>query len=232
MLISPLSVVVGLVSLLGIQSSAPPDLDARQILERTAKVYGECKTYRDSGTVTTLFIQERGNRTVVKPFTTAFVRPDRFRYEFKARRGEVEFDRYLIWKKSEDVRTWWDVRPGVEEKTLAEAVAAAKGVSSNSSYTIPALLLGSMRGFGRVTDLPDAQRKADADLDGSMCFLVQGGTHEEPTTLWIDQQTFLLRRIDEQNTFASFRTEETTTYEPVLDGEIPESLLAFDPPGG
>lgn len=231
MQIARLSVVVGLVSLLGIQRSAPRELDARQILERTARVYAECKTYRDSGVAKTLFIQERGNRTVAKPFTTAFVRPGRFRYEFLARRGEEEFDRYLIWRKGQDVRTWWDVRPGVEEKsTLESALAAARGVSSASSYTIPDLLLDLTTGFPRVTDLSNAERKADEDLDGSRCFTIHGGTLDEPMTLWIDQKTFLLRRIDEQNTFSGFRTEETTTYEPVLDGEIPESLLVFDPP--
>jgi outer membrane lipoprotein-sorting protein len=223
-------VAVGLVSLLGVQRSAPPELDARQILERTAKVYRECKTYRDSGAAKTVFIGDSRNRTVTKPFTTAFVRPDRFRFEYLDRRGEEEFDRYLIWKKGQDVRRWWDLRPGVQESTLDGALSAAKGVSSNSSYAVPSLLLGPIRGWGLVTDLANAARKADGDLDGSRCFVIQGGTEDEPKTLWIDQQTFLLRRIDEQNTFDDFRTEETTTYEPVLDEEIPESLLVFDPP--
>ena len=132
------SVAVAIAVLVGDQRSAPQTLDARQILERTAKVYAECKTYRDSGVVKTLFIQEGRNRTVSKPFTTAFVRPDRFRYEFKNRRGEYEFDRYLVWRKGQDVRTWWDVRPGVEEKAdLDGALSAARGVSGASSYTRP-----------------------------------------------------------------------------------------------
>jgi hypothetical protein len=225
------SVIVGLVSLLGLQRSAPRELDARQILERTARVYAECKTYRDSGVVKTLFLQDSRNRTVVKPFTTAFVRPDRFRFEFRDRRGEEEFDRYLVWSEKQDVRTWWDVRPGVEEPSSVErALAAARGVSGASSYTIPDLLLDLTTGFPRVTALPNAERKVDEDLDGSLCFTIHGGTLDEPMTLWIEQKTFLLRRLDEQNTFDDFRTEETTTYEPVLDGEIPESLLVFDPP--
>ena len=222
--------VLGLVSLPGIQQDSRR-LDVRTILERTARVYAECRTYRDSGVVKTLFIRGRGNRTVKKPFTTAFVRSDRFRYEFLDRRGVEEFDRYLVWRQGEVVRTWWDIQPGVEEPaTLDQALSAARGVSGASSYTIPDLLLDLSAGFARVTDLGSAERKADDVLDGAHCFVVQGGTLDEPMTLWIDQGTFLLRRIDERHTFADFRIEETTTYEPQLDGQVPEELLAFDPP--
>ena len=51
-------------------------LPAKQILDRMAKTYAECKSYHDSGLVKTVFIQAAGKRTVEKPFTTAFVRPD------------------------------------------------------------------------------------------------------------------------------------------------------------
>jgi hypothetical protein len=41
---------------------------------------------------------------------------------------------------------------------------------------------------------------------------------------------YLVRQIDQQATFDSFHTEETTTYEPVIDGEITEKMLEFDLP--
>jgi hypothetical protein len=49
-------------------------------------------------------------------------------------------------------------------------------------------------------------------------------------TLWIDKKTFLVRRIDTQTKFGYFRTEKTTTYDPVIDGEITDKMLEFDPP--
>jgi hypothetical protein len=51
-----------------------------------------------------------------------------------------------------------------------------------------------------------------------------------PETLWIDKATFLLRRIDVQTQFGSFRTDCTTIYEPLLDVAIAENQLQFDPP--
>lgn len=53
---------------------------------------------------------------------------------------------------------------------------------------------------------------------------------DDPITLWIDKKSYLVRRIDEQATFDTFRTQMTTTYEPVIDGEIADKLLEFDPP--
>ena len=191
------SVAVGIAVLGGELGSSPGELDARSILARMAEVYAECESYRDSGVVTTVFIEERERRTVKKPFTTAFVRPDRFRFEFLDRRCEDEFDRYLVWQGGEDVRTWWDVTPGVEEKaSLERALGAARGVSGASSYTIPDLLLDFATGFPRVTRPANAERKADADLEGTRCFVIASGTADEPVTLWIEQETFLLRRID------------------------------------
>jgi hypothetical protein len=91
---------------------SPVELTAENILARVEKTYAACDTYRDSGSVTTIFFSERGKRTVEQPFTTAFVRPDRFRYEFLDRRCEEEFDRYLVWCEGDEVRSFAEVERG------------------------------------------------------------------------------------------------------------------------
>jgi hypothetical protein len=71
----------------------------------------------------------------------------------------------------------------------------------------------------------------DDQVDGSPCFVIRASWWAgEPQDLWIDQKTFLLRRIEESATYSDHRTEETTTFEPVVDEELPESSLVFDPP--
>jgi outer membrane lipoprotein-sorting protein len=208
----------------------PEALKAQDVLDRMAKVYAGCKSYRDSGVVKTVFIQDANNHTVEKPFTTAFVRPDRFRFEYKEKQDGQE-RRYLVWRKGKEVQTWWDIKPGIEKpESLDLALAGATGVSGVSAHTVPALLLPNEVGGRRLTDMTGAKRIEDAKLDKVDCFRIEGKYADSPMTLWIDKKTFLVRRIDSQQKFGNFRTEATTTYDPVTDDEIPDKKLEFDPP--
>ena len=203
-------------------------LTAKQILGRMAKAYATCKSYRDSGTVKTDFIEANGTRTVELPFTTAFVRPDRFRFEYRDKQVDNEEICYVVWRRGKNVQTWWDIKPGVETpNSLGLALAGATGVSGGSAHTIPALLLPEEVG-GRLTEITDAKRIDDAKLGKAYCFRMQGTYGASPLTLWIDKKTSLVRRIDTQNKFANFRTEQTTTYDPLIDTEITDKMLEFN----
>jgi hypothetical protein len=61
------------------------DVEVRQILDRMEKAYAECKSYRDSGLIKLVTGLDTVSRDapVEYSFTTAFVRPDRFRCEIK-----------------------------------------------------------------------------------------------------------------------------------------------------
>lgn len=211
-------------------AALPEDLNAENLLQRVAEVYVGCRSYRDSGVVKTIFITANRNRTVEKPFTTAFVRPDRFRFEYKEKKDDGEEYRYIVWREGKKVQTWWDIRPGVEmEQSLGLALAGATGVSGGSAHTVPALLLPKEVGGRLLTDLTEAKRIEDAKLGKVECYRVQGKYGKNRTTLWIDKD-FLVRRIDAQTEFDDFRTEETTTYDPAINVEIPDKMLQFDPP--
>ena len=199
------------------------------------KAYAGCKTYRDSGTVKTDFIRPAGNPagnfTTDKPFTTAFIRPDQFRYEFKNTLSDGRVTRFLAWKHGADVQSWWDVTPGVQKyESLATPIAAGTGISGSSSHTVPALLLPDPDLGGRLTGLTEAKRIDDAKVGVTDCYRVQGKFGNSPHTLWVEKSSYLLRRIDSTMTFPDFHTEETTTYDPVVDGAVDASLLKFDPP--
>jgi len=176
--------------------------------------------------VKTLFVQDTGNRTVEKPFKTAFVRPGQFRFEY-----QDGTDRHIIWSKGKDVQTWWDVQPGIQKpESLQLAVAGATGVSSGSAARIPGMLMPDKLGGWGGVHISDAKRIEDGTIDKAECFRLEGKYGDNSITLWIDKKSYLVRRIDQQAMFETFRTEETTTYEPVIDGEIAEKLLEFDPP--
>ena len=202
------------------------DPSPKQILDRMAKAYADCKSYRDSGVVTTVFVKNTAKRTVEKPFTTAFVRPDLFRFEYKDKNR-----RYLISANGQNVQTWWDVKPGIQKpESLLLALGGATGVSGGSAARIPAMLMpGKLKGWGGV-HISDAKQIKDGKLENVDCLRLEGKYAGNPITLWIDKKSYLVRRIDEQRKFDDFRTERTTMYDPTIDGKITIKTLEFDPP--
>ena len=207
----------------------PDTLKARDVLERVARVYAGCKTYRDTGVVTTVFVEATGSWVLEKPFTTAFVRPDRFRFQYAETRCGLDH-RFIVWRRGDEIRAWWTVKPRFEKRdSLEMALAAATGVSGGSAHTVPALLLPNEIGGRRLTDITEATRAEDATIDTVNFFRIRGTFGDLPMTLWIDKNTFLVRRIDSKKTIGNFSTEETTTYDPVIDGEVPDAFLEFDP---
>lgn len=206
-------------------------LTAEQILDRMASTYAGCSTYHDSGVVRTVFIDAKGRQTTERPFTTNFVRPGRFRFEL--RDGDVSDgeNRYIVWRERNDVQTWWHVSQAIEKcDSLGTALAGATGVSGGSAHTAPALLMPNEIGGGRLTELTRAKRIEDDKLGEAECFRIEGRYADSPMTLWLDKSSFFARRIDSQHEFDDFRTEKITTYEPVIDEEIPGKLLEFNPP--
>ena len=230
-------------------------LTPRQILARMAATYAHCKSYRDTGSVETY----ESNRVLRRlrddlTFTTVFVRPNRFRFEYHE--NAVEFSHYVIWTDGRRVRTWWDeLRCVRTPATLDDAIAAATGVSRGSSCTVPALLLPQKVACIRLTDLEDLRRLSDATVGGARCYRVAGyypafapavspvadkngprapddrtALRQDPTIVWIDKSTFLVRRVEEWYGFKRSRTRKVTTYHPFLNAAIPRSALAFNPP--
>ncbi len=230
-------------------------LSAGEILGRMASVYATCATYQDSGCVTMAFVGGGARDRIEKrPFSTAFVRPSRFRFEFTEGRGH----RFLAVADGAETRTWWDVQPGVKsDSSLELALAGATGISGGAAHTVPSLLMPDRVGGARLTELIELRRLEDAKLADADCFRIEGVRPFErdperqelarqqvlkitgqdlgiptyaPHVLWVERSTFLLRRIDDSVQHATYRTETTTTYEPRLDAAVAERQLAFDPP--
>jgi hypothetical protein len=192
-----------------------------------------------------------------KPFKTAFVRPDRFRFEFSdSFPNSTKYHRYIIAATGSDVSTWWDIRPGVERaESLSMAIAGATGVSSGSAYEIPTLLMRDL--FPPKTNWSHVEfaRLDDGEIEDSLTFRIErryridpaaqqimrdeatkalGWSPPEfdhlPDVFWIDQRSFLIRRIDHSFRHRFFDSDSVTTYEPLINEAVPDELLRFDPP--
>ena len=130
-----------------------------------------------------------------------------------------------------EVKTWWDVRPGVEDaRSLDAALGGATGVSGGSAHAIPALLLPHEITGRRLTGMTDLKRVWDATFGGVSCYCVEGTYANARRTVCVGQRDFLVRRVSFETTYPSFRTRETTTYDPVIDEPAAPALLEFRPP--
>lgn len=226
-----------------------------QVLAALAEVYATCAVYQDSGAVIT-----RSKHLTIRPFRTAFVRPDRFRFEYQDRFGETDpWHRHVVWANGNDVRVWWDIRPQVERpESLRLALAGATGVSGGAAHTIPSLLMSDLFGPNPLTCLADVSSLPDEMLEGVTCYRLVGrvvypqldpaeeerrraeaqrlygltptSSERAPLTMWVDRGTFLIRRIAESIRLGTHSWETVTTYEPRVGVQVSDDDLRFDPP--
>jgi hypothetical protein len=220
-------------------------MNAEQVVGQLMEVYGTCRTYRDSGQVLTCFLGRQGQlpRTDVKPFTTAFVRPNRFRFEYRKRyRVEGEWCRRVVWADGTDVRTWWDARTGVERpESLGLALAGATGVSGGSAHIVPALLLPAQVRGRPFAETVHIDSLTDESLAEVHCYRLSGhllwpGRESEstvvqaedpPLAVWIDRDNYLIRRIELGCRHDTFRTESVIEYDAAVGVTISEDELRF-----
>lgn len=234
---------------LAAQQSPPPteesSLTPVKILLRTEKVYRTCRSYRDNGEVRTTILTDGGRAGSERPFRTAFVRPGRFRFQFTDTGLGERSSSYIVWSDGAEVRSWWDAKPGVRNPgPLRDALGVATGISGGSSTRVPGLLLPDQFGAGPLLVAPE--RIEDAPEAGAACFRIRGKSQKTPytlmmggqsltvqdesITLWIDRATYLLRKVDEDRTLDTYRSESVTTYTPEIDIDIPATDLAFGAP--
>jgi outer membrane lipoprotein-sorting protein len=212
-------------------SAKGPALSAEQIMSQVISTYGSCNSYLDEGEVRTVFLEPRGNRTVVKPFATAFVRPSDFRFEFKSRRGEEDWERYIVWRSAEAVKTWWSIDPGVKAtEDLPMALAGATGVSGGSAAAVPSLLLPELAGM-RYETLKELRLDGEEKVNGYDAYKIMGKDWRgEDLILWVDKESLLIVQIYEEAKFPSFETKTTRIYKPQVNVEIAREKLQFNAP--
>jgi len=206
------------------------DLTAKDIISRMYEVYATSSSYSDSGVVTTVFVStDSRKRTEVKPFTTAFIRPDRYRYEFREKIQYGGKRRFIIHRRGKVLQTYWDLDKELHLESLDSAVAAATGISSESAITVPAMLLPDEITWRRAIRFHEPKRLEDTTIDTIDCFKIQDLIFGSPTTLWIEKKTFLLRKIYKEQEFKDFRAQTTTLYTPRINGTITEKMLEYKP---
>ncbi|WP_068412183.1 RNA polymerase sigma factor [Planctomyces sp. SH-PL62] len=206
-----------------------------RLLAEVQKTYAGAKSYEDEGESTAVFTSPSGKRTVKKPFSTRFLRPNLFYFEFSQRTGDGdgEMDRFVVWSDAapESSKHWWTLRPKVQEETLQMALGGASGISGGTSTLIPSLLMPEAVPTYPLRVLKDPRFAGEEVVDESSCRKVEGkNLSGDVETYWIDRSTSLVRKLVTKMQFPGATVETTTTFRPRLDVEIPRERFEFKPP--
>jgi outer membrane lipoprotein-sorting protein len=206
------------------------NLTATEIIQRMQETYATSRSYSDSGVVKTVFIHPDRKRTVEKPFTTAFIRPDQFRFEYREKKPIFGERRFIIFRNGKDFQTYSDLELPMQFESLDRAVAAATGISGGSAIRVPAMLLPSEIKWRRAIRFNNPKRIDDDRIAKIDCFRIHDFILGGPTILWIDKEKFLLRKVYREQEFDDFRAQTTTIYKPQLNQEVTDEMLDFNPP--
>ena len=177
---------------------------AKTIIQRMADKYTNCSTYKDRGVVTTVLFRDGQKCTIRKPFTTAYMRPNNFRFEFKdgfwnmvcdwhdefsaqveGILGTKQFNhmfqfrdekpkRYIVHSDPSGVRIIWDVDSQIEEPESLSMAIAGASGVSSGSAHNIPAMLIAGIGGFRLTDLVDLERLLDSEIDGTQCYVLSG----------------------------------------------------------
>jgi len=216
-----------------VATAKAPSVDS--VLGRMAQVYRDAHSYLDRGTATSVIriagSQDHRERLT---FSTAFVRPDRFRFEFRDD-GDAE-KAHVIWTDNGVAHAKWYERP--DEVTTSPSVDGpldnAASVSGRTSALVPGLLQSQARWL--LARFEGARLDGKEVIDGRACWRVHATARAgEPTptqvTLYIDASSYVLRRatirdhLDAVSVNPPVDIEQIIDYDAKLDTQIDAAAL-------
>ncbi len=172
-------------------------LSAAAIIHSSEEVYAHMKVYLDSGKVISSFYNNDHPGKTAKMFRTAYNDVGGFNFEFYEPGKSNSL--YTINRTDNVVRSWWGMFNRSQTHTnLAAALLTAKGVSTLTSYIIPALLLSNIYGNQDIyhTVAFFALEGAE-DVNGVDCYKISATSVQySKFTVWIGKKDFLMRKME------------------------------------
>lgn len=213
-----------------VYSQQRPTSSPQEILDKMVAVYVSCSSYVDKGQVKTTFFENSGPRTTKRPFSTAFVRPSRFCFEFEDRGIDDRARHFIVWRDESAIKSWWTIKPETRTfETLSQALAGATGVSGGSAINVPSMLMGDLQDTHRIQTLTKLILRGEDQLGDRMAYWIEGRDWRNGLlAIWIDKESFLLLKINEKNKLRDVVSESTTTYQPRINVKIEPAELGFN----
>lgn len=216
------------------------------VLEQSRAKYAALKTYADTGTVTTEeVLPGNSDQPAVEKhtFTTFYRGPRQYFFEFK-KDPSVGDERFVIWADSADFNTWWSatkVHDTYPKGEGAEAFALSSFPTKNAAMQLAPLLFPQAGLHGPIVDIKVSSSDQTEQINGHRCYKLVGEvglaygtgtvTNVRPTTIWIDADTMLVRKVFEDTPKGESGIDHiTTTFDPKADAQIDEAHFKFTPP--
>src|SRR5262245_54580233 len=203
--------------------------DGEELIARVKANYSSCQSYSDRGQLTSILPQDEAEPLIsYQTFSTAFVRPDRFRFEFRDRFPEGQFGRHVVWREDDLVKAWgYQFHPKVRvESDLSLALLPQE-------ITVRGLFDGS-----RIEVIGNEEFQEQA------CLKVRSqGTGNY--FVWIEIESGLILGVEEHTPISyqdsgwthsmivghgSLTSRTIIKYHPAINVEIPVSSLEFGEP--
>ena len=209
------------------------ELNAQQVLERSTAVYRAAETYVDTGVVETVYITGTNERIGTTRFKTAYVAPRDFRFESRMNDFGGPDVVFAIGQNAAGVEAWFSSQPSLTKDidTVQAAIDTGAGVSRDTTTMVPGILFPGSKLGGDIVELTDVTRRDDEVIDKVDCYRLEGfrwPNTGSPTTVWIDKETFLIRRVYEEQDLRNLQTRTTWTFRPQLNEPVPADALHFD----
>lgn len=198
--------------ILGSTLAAQEKLDADQVLQKMVEAYASEKEFHASGETGLLMSADDNTKDVPQEeiltktatlktqitFKTDFVRPNKFLFEWK--NVAFDFDRsFVFWSDGNATYSW---RPRnfdsphfewISERESSWMIGEATRGSMGTAQLLFSLLGGGKEPFA-FNKMKDAQIVREEAVQGATCYVIVGSLSGGIWALWIDKQTFLLRR--------------------------------------
>jgi outer membrane lipoprotein-sorting protein len=218
----------------------------KDLLEQSRAKYAALKTYSDTGTVRTeLVLPGNTDPATVEThtFTTFYRAPRQYFFEFK-KDPNVGDERFVIWADNADFNSWWSatkVHDTYPKGHGDEAFALGAFPTKNAVMQLAPMLFAQAELHGPVVDLKVLSSEQIEQVNGHRCHKLVGEvglaygtgtvTNVRPTTIWIDAESMLLRKVLEDTPKGTSGIDRvTTTFDPQADVQIDDAHFKFSPP--
>jgi len=164
-------------------------MGATELLVRSAMAYGEAETYLDEGSI----IIVRPSRRNEYGFRTYYERDGEFTFIVNGSAGS-QLPNFEVRKAGGRFET---IRSGSygQAPTLEDAIVPFQNIMTRFTTNVPRTLAGST--WGPANDFDTAQIVGVTSVNGRPTIMLELElVGQGPATIWLDQATLLIRRMD------------------------------------